>query len=169
MMDEGANYYKDGATRVLELMRDTFGGKFRAYFDGEAEPGENWLPCMMVMTPRVGIQSGATGTDDLTEQIIIIISLSAKDDVGASPEVQLTDYKLRKYIFGQDPNTGQYLPQTVLGALRTHYTLSDAVIESDVEFEIGPNVRGTAEQPVNTREAFITVNLKRLATVPART
>ena len=57
-------YYKDGVARVIELLKDTFGSYFKEYYDGEPENvPESMLPCIMVTSPRIDINGGATGTD----------------------------------------------------------------------------------------------------------
>lgn len=158
-------YYDDNSTRVLNLMRDTFGEQYKAYFDGEAEPSEGYLPCMMVSNLRAQVDFSATGTDDLTEEIQIILCRNLKDDIGASPDKNLTEYILRKQVIGQDPVTKQYMPGTVMYALRTFITLTDSTVQTKVAIDFVPNYRGN----IAVREAFITLTTTRKVQVPSRT
>lgn len=158
-------YLKDGATRVLELMKDTFGSRYIAYFNGDAEPGESSLPCIMVSSQTATVASGASSTDDIDESVLIILSRNRKDDLGAGPDDELTEFKLRKDVFGQDPNTMQYLEGTVMYALRKHFTLNGAAIENAITIDFAPNVRNAV---IPTQEAYVTINLTRLAIVPSR-
>ena len=163
---ESNDYYKDGVARVLELLRDTFGDQFKAYFNGQPEEiPESMLPCIMVSETTGSIASGATGTDDILETIQIIIALNKKDDIGADPEADLTEFKLRKLVKGQDPTTGQYKPQTIMYALRTYISMGDAVLNSRIDTDFDVNVRGT---DTVTQEAYITVTIDRMALVPYR-
>lgn len=165
-MNEDQIYYKDANARILELLKDTFKDTFKAYFDGDAEPGESYLPCVMVSSQTTNVDTEATGTDNLQESIIIIVAFNKKDDLGARPDQQLTEYRLRKIILGQDPDTSQYLPQTFMGVLRTHFTLDDGiVIDNRISIDFAPNIRSTN---IPTQEAYITVNINRLAIVPSR-
>lgn len=166
---ENNTYYKDGSARVIELLKDAFGDTFRAYFDGEAIPEEAFLPCVMVSTSRASITSGATGTDNIAEEILIMMVLSRKDDIGAPLDQDLTEYKIRKLVLGQDPNTQQYLPQSVMYVLRKHFTLNDGwVMSNSIDVDFAPNARGTLDAPINTMEAYITLRIIRAAMVPSR-
>lgn len=164
-MDDNV-YFKDGAARILELLKNTFGDQFKAYFDGDAQPGESYLPCIMVSSQTANISAGATGTDDIDDSILIIVSYNLKDDLGAPPDAQLTEFKLRKVVMAQDPNTLQYLPNTIMYTLRKHYTLNDGmIIGNDITIDFAPNVRNKI---IPTQEAYVTLNLTRLAMVPSR-
>lgn len=169
-MDDKNNYYKDGVARVLDILKDTFGDYFKMYYDDElSEVPESNLPCVMVSEGTGTVSSGATGTDNVTEQIVIIVSLNTKDDFGASAVENLTGSRLRRIVKGQYPEghakAGQYHEKTVMYALRKHYTLDDAVINNAVETDFSVAQRG---QEVYTKEAYVTLNLQRLAFVPSR-
>jgi hypothetical protein len=167
---EGVTYYKDGAARVLQLLKDTFGEYFKAYFDGEAVPRESYLPCVMVATTRSSVAAGATGTDEITEEILIMVVMDRKNDIGAPSDQDLTEYKLRKIVMGQDLTTQQFVPETVMYALRTFFTLNDAyLLDQSITIDFTPNARGTIDAPINTMEAYITLTITRLAFVPSRT
>jgi hypothetical protein len=173
-MQDPPTYYKDGVTRILDLLKDTFGttGMFKAYFNGQPEGiPESLIPCIMVSGATGEVVSAATGTDQITEVVSIIVALNKKDDYGASPDVDLTEFKLRKLVFGQDPATQEYLPQTIMYAIRKHISMDDAVLNSRVQISFdesdgaGVNVRGPSTV---TQEAIVRVTLTRLALVPSR-
>lgn len=159
-------YYKDGVARVLELLKDTFGDQFKAYYNGQPEEiPESMLPCIMISETQGKVASGATGTDNILETILIIVALNKKDDIGADPSTDLTEFKLRKFVKGQNPQTGEYLPETVMYALRKHITMHDAVLSTVIDTDFDVNIRG--EETV-TQEAYVTVTMERLALVPSR-
>lgn len=165
---DGPTYFADGCARILELLKDTFGtsGPIRTYYNGELEEiPESSLPCIMVSEGLGLIEDGATGQDDITETVRIIIAMNKKDDIGAAPTDDLVEFKLRKLVKGQDPTTKEYLPQTIMYALRKHITLNDASVGMSVQTDFGPNIRG-----VNTfvHEAYIDVTIGRHASVPNR-
>lgn len=164
-MDNQA-YFKDGAARVLSLLKDTFGSQFKQYYDGEPEGiPESYLPCIMVTTLRSVVRSGATGTDNVGEVIKITVAHNTKDDFGADDSQDLTDYKIRKVIMGQSTD-GQYLPESILYALRTNITLDDAAIGNEIDIDFDVNQRG---QETFTQEGYVTLTIERLALVPSRT
>lgn len=160
-----STYYKDGVARVMELMKDALGDNY-TYFNGQPEEvAESLLPIVMISESEGIVESDATGYDKITEVINIIIAFNKKDDMGAPPEQELTEFKLRKLVKGQDPTTGEYLPQTVMYALRKHITMNNAVLSTQVETNFDVNIRG--EETV-TQEATVTVTLSRLVKVPER-
>ena len=164
-MIQPSAYYKDGVARVLELIKDALGSDYR-YYNGQPEDvAESLLPIVMVSESQGSVESDATGYDKITEVINIIIAFNKKDDMGADPEAELTEFKLRKLVKGQDPATGEYLEETVMYALRKHITMYNAVLSSQIETDFDVNVRG---EDTVTQEATVTVTLTRLAKVPER-
>lgn len=170
-MEDSANYYKDGVARVLELMKDTFGDYFKAYFNGQPENiPESMLPCLMVSETTGRIESGATGTDNIIETIVIILVENKKDDAGSDPEKDLTELRLRRLVKGQYPEgsakVGQYIEKSVMYAIRTYISMSDAVLNSEIETDFDVNIRG---ENTITQEAYVAITLERMALVPSRT
>jgi len=168
---ENTQYYKDGVAKVLDLMKDTFGDYFKAYFNGQPPNlPEFLLPCLMVVEGAGEITSGATGTDRIVETVTIIIALNKKDDIGATQDTDLTDFKIRKLVKGQDPTTQEYHRRSVMYALRTYITMDNTVLENRVETEFGENVRVNGEgNDLATMEGFVQLQLRRQAIVPSRT
>lgn len=164
------NYFEDGVDRILRLMRDTFGSTFKEYYNGEIlNSPSSKLPCIMVTETQSSINTDATGFDVANEQIVIIVVLNLNDYTGGSDDTVLADYALRKYVQGQDPTTKQYLAETVLGAIRTHFSMDSDTLYNAAEIDFTPNKRGTAEVPIYTQEAYITITMQRLIPVPSRT
>lgn len=164
-MAEATTYYKDGVARVLELIKDALGDKYNYYNGQPEEIAESLLPVVMVSETQGAVVSDATGYDKITEIVNIIIAFNKKDDMGAPPDQELTEFKLRKLVKGQDPTTGEYLPETVMYALRKHISMNNAVLSTQIETDFDVNVRG--EETV-TQEATVSVTLTRLAKVPER-
>lgn len=167
-MNPDSRYVKDGVKRVLDLMRETFGDNY-TYFDDELiDIPENSLPCIMVTETSGEIGPDATTTDKITETMDIIIVFNVKDDLGADENTELTGNKIRRMVKGQDPNTNypyEYIPQSVMYALRTNVTLDDAVVSSRVTTSFGPDIRG---ESLHTMEGRITLTIEREAAVPVR-
>lgn len=162
---ENNEYYKDGITRIIELLKDSFGESF-SYFDGDPEEiGESFLPAICVSEPEGEIRGSAVGTDDIFETVVIKIIMNKKDDLGATPDKKLTEFKLRKLVKGQDPSDGSYLPTTLMYALRKNITLTDAVLDEQIKTQFDVNIRGE----LLTHEAWVTVTLRRRALVGSRT
>lgn len=169
-MDD-TKYFKDGVARVLELMKDTFGDMFVTYFSGQpAEIPESALPCIMVSEAEGTVVTGATGTDVIQENILIVLALNKKDDIGANGEVadDLTETRLRRLVKGQKPGPGgfpEYIEQTVMYALRKHITLGDTVVGNSISTDFSINLRG---DNLATQEAYVTLTIERHAGIPQR-
>lgn len=170
-MDDAKNYYSDGVARVLKLLKDTFGDTFKEYYDDEPiDIPESRLPCIMVKETTGGVRSGAAGTDDIGEEIVIIVAMNTKDDLGASTDSDLTGSKLRRIVKGQYPpghaREKEYQDETVMAVIRKNFTLEDAIIDNFVRTDFDLNQRGDTTY---TKEAYVTLTIERLAHVPSRT
>lgn len=164
-MDDNANYYPDGVTQVLKLLKIALGEEY-TYFDDELlEIGKEQLPCVMVFEGAGGVKAGATTTDDLGETVNIIVALDIATDMGATETTQLTGNRLRHLVKGQDPVTQEWLKGTIMHTLRTQFTLGDGTVDNTVNLDFAPNVRG---DNIFTKEAYITITLERIVRVPER-
>lgn len=169
-MDDKTLYYRDGVARVLDLMRDTFGDFFKGYYDDErAELLEGELPCIMVKETTGEVRAGATMTDNVDEQIVIILALNLKEDLGASATDDLTGARLRRIVKGRYPQghakAGQYHERTVMSALRSNFSLGDAAIDNVIQTDMDIAQRG---EILYTKEAYVTLAIRTLAIVPTR-
>lgn len=142
MNPEGTPTYQDVFTRIMKLMKDTFGDTFKAYYEGDPIqiPKAN-LPCIIMETQAGRAQLDATSTDRVQSQINIRLAFNKEDDFNASDTQDLTEKKLRIMVEGRDPANGQYLSNSVVGALRANFTLSSNLIENDIDWEYSPQPR----------------------------
>lgn len=155
MNTEGTPIYRSPFDSIMELMRDTFGESFNAYYEGDPIqiPKAN-LPCIIMEMQAGRTQLDATSTDRIQNQINIRLVFNKEDDYNASDTKDLTERKLRILVEGRDPSSGQYLPNSVVGALRTHLTLSSSTIENDIDWQYDLQPR-TAD--LTTSEALVQV------------
>lgn len=155
MNDESVHLYDSPFDRIMKLMKDTFGSNFNAYYEGDPIdiPKAN-LPCIVMETQAGRTQLDATSTDRVQSQINIRVIFNKADDFGASDTQDLTEKKLRTIVEGCDPATGQYLPNSIVGALRNKFTLSSSVIENDIDWQYDLQPR---TEDLTTSEALIQV------------
>lgn len=155
MNPEGTPTFEDVFDRIMKLMKDTFGDTFKAYYEGDPiEIPKANLPCVIMETQAGRTQLDATSTDRLQNQINIRLAFNKADDYGASDTQDLTEKKLRIMVQGRNPANGQYLPNSVVGALRTNFTLSSNLIENDIDWEYSPQPRPNG---LVTSEALVQV------------
>lgn len=133
---------KDPPALLLDLMRDTFQDRFKAYFLGSPTMiAEAAYPCCIVQfqTSSNTVTNAPTGTDMVGELITIHFLENSKDTAGASDSEETSIRKLYNTIQGRDPSTGWYRADTALYALRTHLDLNTRttgyrnVIDHDIE------------------------------------
>lgn len=162
-------YYKDGTELVLEALRTQYGEFFHAYFEGD--PGDipqSLLPCLVVWKKSGTSNPGPTGTQDITEEIVIQAIMSKKDDFGAAvayPTTDMTNRKLRMLAEGRDESTAAYLDNTICGVLSKNITLGDNVLQMTIGTDYVLARRGNN---MLTSEVHVTVNLRERIIIPGR-
>lgn len=159
-------YAKDPVDHVLAVLKDALGERFN-YVNGmmDAEIPESLLPTVMATISDGTINSGASGQDDIEEKLTVTIAVNVKDYIGGDDSAADADVALRRMFMGIDPTTGQYLPESVMYALRKNFTLEGGVVENSLSFDFEPVQRG---EHVFTQEATIQMTVKRMAQVPSR-
>jgi hypothetical protein len=167
-----SEYYSDATSRVLQLLKDTFGESKFNWFDGvpTEDLPEGAFPCVIVHKLASTVELGATGQDKMRSQINVHFLLNEADDVNAltasGDQGNLTQKKLRQMIEGRDPATGQWKQGTALWALRTKIRLEGTTVElnADVQYDATPR----PDLPT-INEAIIQVIATELISVPLRT
>lgn len=136
---------EDTVQRVLRLMRDTFGSKFKTYYDGDPEaiPLFN-LPAIIVTQTGDDTTEGEQGEDDVLDRITIKVVLNKRDDYSgdAVDPLNMTERKIREYIGKRDPQTRGYDARTVKGAIRKELLSDFTAVAPTMNVEYGVNPRG---------------------------
>lgn len=159
--------YQDIITRILNVLRDNYGSYFKSYYDGD--PGlipQSNLPAICVTQDTTDWTLGPTGFDEKVPVVTIKLVLNKKDDFGASDTVDLTDKKIRILMEGQD-DAGLLLLESVVGTLRTNYTLGQAILNQEIHVQYGVLKRGGPEDLI-TSEGHSIVTAKELVQIPNR-
>lgn len=160
------NFYKGPPERVLEILRNVFGDYFKEYFNGLVDDlPESLLPCVMASTVDGETGNDSTATDAITETVAIVVAINKKDYIGPQDGINRADLEMRRLVMGQDPNTGQYLPRTIMYALRKYFTLQNSVVDNRISFEFAPGQRG---EKIFTQECYLTFVVERQVIVPTR-
>lgn len=158
--------FKDSVNRILDLVRNTYGGQFRQFYEGDPiQISDINLPCVVVEKISGNVQLDATSTDLITEQIMIKLVFNKRDDLGAANDVDFTERRLRLMVEGRDPTTGYFVPTSLMYILRTNITLGGAVIDSsiDVNYDVNPR-----PEEMFTSEAQIMITITERVIIPNR-
>ncbi|NQD39969.1 hypothetical protein [Glutamicibacter halophytocola] len=142
--------FEDSVQRVLKLMKSTFGDEFKTYYDGDPEviPLFN-LPCIIVTQTSDETVEAAMGQDDVNDSITVKVVLNKRDDWDNDKvnPLNMTERKIRDYIAKRDPATGNYLPNTVKGAIRSDLLEGVEAVAPTMNVEYGLNPRAIGENP----------------------
>ena len=153
--------YSDNVTRVIDLLKETFKEvPFKSYFDDD--PGDIAkfdLPAIIVSENSDVTSAGSMAQDDVEEQILIKVVFDKSDDYknDANERSNDTQRKLREIVGARDPLTGDYLPQTIKGAIRTlgHLDLNEIADTMSTEYGVQPRDDG-----LMTIEAHVTFGIQ---------
>lgn len=136
---------EDTVQRVLRLMRDTFGSEFATYYDGDPEaiPLFN-LPAIIVTQTGDETSEDQQGEDKVLDAITIKVVLDKRDDFTGDKvdPLNLSERKIRDFIAKRDPETGQYDPRSVKGAIRKELLDDFTAVAPTMNVEYGLNPRG---------------------------
>ena len=165
-MNNDANFMKDPADHVLAVIHDALGDTYH-YVNGlmDNEIPVSLIPLVMASITDGDITAGASGQDDIAEELTIIIAINKKDYVGGKDDIDESDLALRRIVMGVDPNTREYLPNTVMYAIRKNFTLEGGVVENRIRFDFQAQQRG---ENLYTQEVMLTLNVGRMVQVPSR-
>lgn len=145
-MDFTQPKHKDAVDRLIAILKNTYGDFFKAYYDGDPIqiPKAN-LPCIIIEAVEGRTRLAATGQDQLEAALTITVAFDKRDDYGADDDKDLTDEKLRRTVEGRDLQTGQFLPNSILGILRSNITLGQTTISNEVDWTYALQPRGEEE------------------------
>lgn len=162
--------YKDVSRRLFDMMSEQFKGTFKMFYLGAPSflPTEDAMPCMIIHKTASVPTIVATGTDNLTETIIVSLIYSEKADFN-SPDSQFQNTTLRKIqllVEARDATTLEWKDGTIMEAIRTNFTLDDSTLGNKPV--INYNLTPMPEAPT-ILEATITLTVESIVQVPDRT
>lgn len=132
--------YEAPLDRILRFLKDLYSnGPFKAFFDGDPlDIPTSKLPAICVVKAQDTTGVGPTGRDRIIEEITIKVVLNKRDDFKTNPvDIDLTEKRIRDLVEARDKTTGQYLPQSIKGALRTKLTMENIALNQTMTFELG--------------------------------
>jgi len=142
------------AEKLVNLFKDAFGDSFRLYRVGDPIiPGLSELPAIFVTETQLQVLQDATGYDGLKHSIIIQLVFNKKDEMGRPVEGNTLDTIIDNYVYGRDPSTNEYSTDSIMGVLRTNFTLDNMTIQTEAivrkELVVRPEDQLTAEASIN--------------------
>lgn len=138
------SYSRPFPTKIIQLMKSTFGTTFKAYYDGDpVYIPKQYLPCLIVDVQSSPVAGKApTGMIRLEHTISIQAEFNKAEDFNKAPEKVFIKAKLEQLTEGIDPATGQLGERTIVGALQRNYTLGNLSTGQQLTVEYGLFPRG---------------------------
>lgn len=134
---------------IINLFKTAFGDQFKLYRVGDPiVPPASALPAVFVTENLVEFNQDATGYDKIVHHLVIQIVFNKKDEMGRPVDGNTLDTIIDNIIYGRDESTNEYLANTIMGVLRTNYTLGGLSVET-----IGDARKGVVPRP----ETMLTV------------
>jgi hypothetical protein len=171
-MDE--KVYPDAATRIMDIVKSVCGDKFTyfLYLPDNFAPPDAAFPLVIVDLVSEGpYKVGPTTADEFTETVYIHLMVDLKIGLGAPDDVNPVKQQLKNFVSGRDPNTGYFLPDTLMYALRTYLTLQSPVVAGQIPINNDVKVtyaEGHYKNLPETRDAVIEVTVYQRQIVPNR-
>jgi hypothetical protein len=135
MDDSQTLYAEDTVSRLVGLLKAAFGDSY-TYYDAWPTAMPPTFPVMIVQLIHTKMTVGPTSTDEVPETVEITVMFNQADAAGSTNVRTTTRRHLQNVIQGQDPtNTNQYKPDTVAYVLRTYLTMTEWLINSDVDIK----------------------------------
>lgn len=156
------------AEKVRDLIKSVFGDYFHLYRVGDPiRVGQSDLPAILVTETALQVAQDATGYDALIHSLVIQVVFNKKDEMGRPVEGNTLDTILDNLVYGRDPETDEYNEKSILGILRTNYTLENMTIQQDVSVRKTLVLRSNSEEDT-TAEATIDIEVHELQAVNNR-
>lgn len=168
MDPQQAEYAKDSITRLIELFQAQFGDYFNSYWEDMPlmPPVKEEYPALMIQKLAGTAVLGPTSTDEVTEQIQIVVMKNTADAVGSTNVKTTTQREVQLLVEGQDPSTLDYYKDTILYVVRTYLTLTEWLIDSDVKIRYG--LERPSNMETNIAYAEVTLSTQRMVIVTGR-
>lgn len=157
------------AEKVRDLIKDVFGDQFKLYRVGDPiRLGQSELPAILVTETALLVAQDATGYDALVHSLTIQVVYNKKDELGRPVEGNTLDTILDNIVYGRDPSDDEYAEKSILGILRTNYTMDNMTIQQNVGVRKTLVIRTNSEEDT-TAEATIEIEVHELQAVNNRT
>lgn len=166
-MAQEAGQKKTVPQKLLQLFKDKFGDTFHGYYEGDPIlPPASMMPCLIISEPSTAYDTGPTGMDEVTHEILIQLVFNKKEDFGKPDNVATLENTVDTLAQGRNDTTGYFLANSFMGILRGNFTLDNLMLDN-----VGTVRKGVVprSEELLTVEAHIEVTFKELVAIDART
>lgn len=144
------------ADEILRRLKQYGDKRIKRYFYGDPILiNTSSLPAVIVENVSQEITQKATGQDETSNTYNIRVIMNKKSEVGKNPEEMATSRTMAQLIAGRD-SSGNYDATSIVGILRTYFTLGDLINDQQIAVDYSTGERGD----IITAEADIVLNIK---------
>jgi hypothetical protein len=169
-MPQNIQYAETTVDKVIKFLKGDNGsltGFFKSFYYGDPlKIPLSSLPAVVVQLAQTNIGAGPTGMDEIEEKIVIVLMYNKRNDFGKSDKESSAIRTLEEFAQGVNPTTSLYDANSILGILRTQFTLNNYIFNQNVSIDYEPGIR---PDDLLTGEARITFTVKRHIEVAPRT
>lgn len=158
---------KTVSQEVRDILKENLGNKYKEYYIGDPfQLPQQAMPCLVVELQNETVVVENTAQDRITYTVLIKIVSNKKSDFNRFSKDVLNHERLQILAAGRDKATNAYLTSSIMGVLRTKFTIGDRFTNNSHTIEYGIASR---PQDQSTSEAHITLTLSELVLVGTRT
>jgi len=173
MSSQTQPYLETTVDKIIRYLKDWDNAQFfKVWFygdDSDMDIALEQMPCGIVFLIGTNVKQGPTGRDEIQETIRINLVLNRTDYMNDFGDETIGwRKKLELMIQGQDPVTQYYDATTILGVLRTNFTLGNVLTDQTIKITYGEVDRNNP-QDTRTGEAWVTLTVTRFIDTPAKT
>ena len=120
------------ARALIEFLRQRLPkDAFRAYYEGDPIlPPFEYLPCIIVTETETNYDLGPTGADIIRHTMLIQVVFNKHDDIGNPDDQTTMEALIDDVVHSRDATTGELLPTSIMGILRSGFTMGNIYVES---------------------------------------
>ncbi|MFA6048278.1 MAG: hypothetical protein WC737_05735 [Parcubacteria group bacterium] len=152
------------ADKLLKYLKDYADKRVKAFYYGDplVIPISN-MPAVIIENKSATVSQGATGLDKISVVFSIKLVMSKKDEIGKTPDEVVLQRTMADIIMGRTADN-DYEPTSIMGVLRTYFTLGDSIQDQNETIEFFISERGE----VIAEEAEITITINDFVNVASR-
>lgn len=156
------------ADTIIGLLKTNLGSSFfKQYYYGDPWIiPQSSLPCVCVDTVEERTIQDATGMDMVVTRTVIKLLANKKDDFNKAANEVVTKRKLEEWATSRDSSTGEHTQNSVVGILRTNFTMGVGVDNQEITVKYTDTVRNP---DLITSEAQIEITTAEIVAVSSRT
>lgn len=150
--------------KIIKYLKDNCDKRIKSYYFGDplTLPVSN-LPAIIVSKRTTNISQGATGLDEADKIYSVKLVFNKKDEIGKNPSEVAIQRTMADIIEGTD-ESGNFTAQSIMGVLRSYFTLGNTINDQLIGIEYFLTERGD----LITEEAEIIINIKDFVNVTNR-